>query len=378
MSHLAGHPPHDDADDGSAPGWRLGSLRGTPIYLGRSWPILAIFVLATWGPRYPELGAGSYLLALAYALMLLVSVLAHEAGHALTAQAFGHRVHAIVADLMGGHTTYQAEANTPARSALVALAGPFANLLLAVVAWWLMGVLDPGVLRLLVGSVFYANAFVAIFNLLPGLPLDGGFVLDALVWRITGNRTTGLRVAGWCGRVLAVASLAWFLVVPLLDGQDLDLVGVLWSALLGGFLWQGASSAIHAAGVRGLVDRVSLDALAHPAALLPADAPVSEAIAAFAQGAQAVALHDATGTPVAVVDPRTLPGVPPDRHAVTPLTAVAAIQPSGWVMEHRPGVGATEVLEQMARTGAAVVLLRGPGGRLALLDAHEIEQAATA
>ncbi|AKT52833.1 hypothetical protein ADJ73_12700 [Arsenicicoccus sp. oral taxon 190] len=363
------------------PGWRIGTLRGTPIYLGRSWPLLAVIILATFGPQVarvlPDLGAAAYLVAFVYVLLLLVSVLAHEAAHALTAQAFGHRVHRIVADLMGGHTTYQSETNTPARSALVAVSGPAANALLAGVAWLLLPGAYGDVPALLLGAFFYSNAFVAAFNLLPGLPLDGGFVLDALVWKLTGSRTTGLLVAGWCGRVLVVGVVAWFLLLPLLTGGSPDLVMVLWTALIGSFLWVGATSAIRSAQARRLVDRVHVAELLHPAVVLPAGATVADAAAAYGRdGAQVVAVADDRGVPVAVVDPRVVQQVPVHQQPQTPVSAVAAAQPDGWTMDLTPDAPVTTALERMAQLGSAVVLARTPDGRLGLLDAGEIEAAA--
>ncbi len=375
-------PAVADADVQTHPGWRIGSLRGTPIYLGRTWPILVLVILATFGPSLsrsrPDLGAGAYAVAFAYALLLLVSVLAHEAAHALTAQAFGHRVHRIVADLMGGHTSYQSDSNTPGRSAMVALAGPLANAALALVAWQLLAVTPAGVPRLLMGAMAYSNAFVAVFNLLPGLPLDGGFVLDALVWRITGRRTTGLLVAGWSGRVLAALVALWFIGRPLLSGRAPDFFSIAWGALIGSFLWAGAGGAIRSARARALLDQVRLGDLLHPTALVPAGSSVADAVRLYGvHGAQVVAVQDAQGVPTAVVDPRAVQSVPVDQQAVTPVLAVAHQQPAGWVIDLAPDVPVTDAVERMAQLEVGVILVRLPGGGHGLLDAGEVEDAAS-
>ena len=92
-------------------GLRLATIGGVPVYIGGSWPIIAVIIVVTFGPQIadgrPGLGAAAYLVALAYALLLLVSVLAHEAAHAVVATRSGYRVNRVVADLWGGHTAYE-------------------------------------------------------------------------------------------------------------------------------------------------------------------------------------------------------------------------------------------------------------------------------
>src|SRR5689334_13387379 len=123
----------------SAPyGWRLGAIGGIPVYLGRSWPIIAIIVVLTFGPAVPTPtgengGMFGYAVAVAYAVLLLISVLAHEGGHALVARRFGYRVDRVVADLWGGHTIYDSSTSRPGASALIAVCDPAANLSLRAV-----------------------------------------------------------------------------------------------------------------------------------------------------------------------------------------------------------------------------------------------------
>ena len=121
-------------------------------------------------------GVFGYAVAVAYAVLLLLSVLAHEAGHALVARRFGFRVDRVVADLWGGHTVYDSSTSRAGTSAVISVSGPLANLALAGIGYALMQALDPdGVVGLLLFAVTLTNAFVGVFNLLPGLPLDGGY-----------------------------------------------------------------------------------------------------------------------------------------------------------------------------------------------------------
>lgn len=365
------------------PGWRIATLRGVPVYLGRSWPLVAIVIIVIFAPQVasarPDLGAvAPYVVALAYALLLLVSVLAHEAAHALAALRFGHRVHRIVADLWGGHTIYQSDSNTPGRSALVAVAGPLANLALAVLGWVLMQPIPPGIPRLLVGALMYTNAFVALFNLLPGLPLDGGFIVDSLVWKLTGSRTKGLLVAGWCGRIVTILVLAWFILTPLLSGQSPSLFTILWIGLIGAFLWSGATQAIRTAKVRAVVDTVTVGQVARPLAVLPLGSTVDAVHQALAAGAHGVAVADEQGRPAALVDFSALNNVPPQAQATTPVTAVARAMPDGWVARFAPGEPVTEAMARMGSLDSPVMLVEDGAGGHRLLIAEDVEQALAA
>ena len=175
-----------------------------PVYLDRTWLLLAAFIAWTGWQAGRDLGTAT---ALAYALWLvvgmLVAVLGHEVAHALAARLLGFRVHRIVATLWGGHTAYDGTGTTPGRAALVAVSGPAANVALAAGGALAMTLL-PWPYSEFAWSFVILNGLLAAFNLLPGLPLDGGQLVESLVWSVSGRRDLGLVVAGWCGRALAV------------------------------------------------------------------------------------------------------------------------------------------------------------------------------
>ena len=186
-----------------------------------------------------------YVVALGFVVLLFASVLVHELAHGLMARARGQQPREFVLTLWGGHTAFGGATPTPASSALIAVVGPIANLLLA--AGFLavaQGVETNSLVGLLVWSGCLTNAFVGLFNLVPGLPLDGGFLLEAAVWAVTKNRHTGTVAAGWVGRVVAVGVFAWALVLPLVQGRQPEIYDVVWAALIGAFLWSGASAAV--------------------------------------------------------------------------------------------------------------------------------------
>jgi Zn-dependent protease len=334
-------------------GWRLGAVRGVPVYIGRSWPVIAIIVVITFAPSVSSStgqygGVFGYAVALAYAVLLLVSVLAHEAGHALVARRFGYHVDRVVADLWGGHTVYDSSSSRPGTSAAISVSGPIANLLLAAVGYAAQGLAPDGVVGLLLYAVTLTNAFVGVFNLLPGLPLDGGFLVHALVWKVTGDRNRALIVAGWLGRVVTVVVVLWIVGRPLLLGQPPSLFTIIWCALIGAFLWMGATNAIRAGQSRRVIERVSLARVLRPALVVGVGDSVGSMLAR-ADGAAFGGRDDGRPAPSGVVTPVVVVAgrsgevlgvadldaaraIDPTRQGQVPVEAVTGRQPDGWVV----------------------------------------------
>jgi Zn-dependent protease/CBS domain-containing protein len=256
-------------------GISLGRVLGVPVRLAPSWFVIAVVVVVLFAPsveRSTDLVApATWGVAALFALLLLGSVLLHEIAHAATARALGMPVTEIVANLWGGHTQFSDESPSPGATALVAVAGPLANAALTVAGWLALSLVDDGVLRLLLVALMLTNGLVAAFNMAPGLPLDGGRVLEATVWKVTGDRSNGTLTAGWCGRVVAVLLLVWMVGRPLLRGEQPELTNLVWSVMIAALLWQGATSAIGVARLRRSASAVRLADLVQPALALPAD-----------------------------------------------------------------------------------------------------------
>lgn len=354
-----------------APGLRLVTIGGVPVYIGKSWPVIALVIVATFGPNLadsrPDLGLGAYAVALVFAVLLLISVLAHEAAHAVVATRSGYRVHRVVADLWGGHTAYEASAARPGASALVAVAGPAANALLALVGRQVLPVVPfDGIGYTLLDVFVYANAFVAAFNLLPGLPLDGGFLVESLVWRITGSRESGLIAAGWCGRVVTVLVVLWFMGRPLLDGQRPDLFSLVWVLFIGSFLWVGATNAIRTGRGSRLLGAIRIDSVWRRAASLPARASAAQASAlrASGPGGTLVVIEDDSRTAIGLLDDEALRAIPEQSLGGVSVTAVMRRQPDGWVVDATPDQSVASVVMAMQQLGIGAAGVRGPDGRI--------------
>lgn len=309
-------------------GWQIGRLLGVPVVLARSWFVIAAVTTFLFAPPVrqvaPELGAGTYVVAFGFAVLLFASVLVHELAHAVTARATGLPASKIVLNLWGGHTQFESEATSPGRSALVAIVGPISNLLLAVPAYLVLALIEPGsLMRLVVLAFAVTNGFVALFNAVPGLPLDGGRVLESIVWRVSGDRHLGTIVAGWGGRIVAVLLALWA-VSPLLRGDSPDIVRVVWAALIGGLLWNGATQAISTARVRRRAPAAVAATLAVRAVGVPATASLAQALdAARRVGAERIVLLDTGGSPFALVEPTAVEQVPVERAEHVGVASVA-------------------------------------------------------
>ncbi len=360
----------NDARAGRPAGWVLGRVAGVPVVVARSWVLAAVvltFVFAPSVSRWTGPGATSYVVALVFVVLLFASVLVHELAHGLVGQARGQRPHEYVLTLWGGHTTFDGAASTPATNALVAVVGPVANILLAGGFMLLGDHVAPGgsLLQTVAWAAAAANAFVGLFNLVPGLPLDGGRILEAAVWAATKDRHRGTVVAGWTGRVVAVGVVLVVLVRPWLAGSAPDMVTVVWAAVIGAFLWSGASAAVRGGRTGRAVDALSVTAVGRPAVVVGAQASLAQAqaAAAAAQASDVVVLAP-DGRPAAYVDTEAAARVPAELAGTTNVVAVSVPLPVGTVVDGTlTGDALLRALSGATRHGPVVA---------ALVDGHVV------
>lgn len=363
-------------------GFVVGRVAGAPVIVTPSWFLAAVALTFLFLPsvqaRAPHLGAGAYLVAFVFVLLLFASVFLHEVAHALVARARGQKVTELAVTLWGGHTAYTGGLRGPLDGILVAVVGPLTNLVLAAGFWFAFQaspVLNVATYLLWAGAL--SNAFVGFFNLLPGLPLDGGQILESLVWAVTGRRTTGTVAAGWVGRVVAVGVLVWALVLPIVQGGGLDIMTVVWSALIGAFLWAGAGAAITNGRRREAVEGLSAGVLAVPVLVLPLGSTVADAFSAraAADGPRRVVVVGHGEVPLAVVDDDAAAAVPEASRAVTQVDAVAVPFVRG--SEVATGLAGTDLLDHLAgRSGGARLVPVVDGGRVTgVLDLADVARA---
>ncbi|SCL35994.1 Zn-dependent protease (includes SpoIVFB) [Micromonospora nigra] len=265
-----------------------------------------------------------YLIGAGFVVSLLGSVLAHELGHALTARRFGIGVRGITLELLGGYTEMDRDAPSPRVDLLVSLAGPAVSAVLGAAAVAAtLALPDRTVANQLAFQLAVSNVVVAVFNLLPGLPLDGGRALRAAVWALRGDRHTGTEVAGWVGRAVAVGTA---LTVAVLAATGvLALFALPLMALVAVTLWRGAGQSIRYARISRRLPLVDLARLARPALPVPTGTPLAEAQrrAAAAGPHVAVLVTDTAGRPLALVEPAAAAAVPAGRGPWLAVDAVA-------------------------------------------------------
>lgn len=307
---------------------RLGTIAGAPVRLSWSWLLIAAVITLAFGPQIqralPSLGGGAYAVALGYAVLLALSVLVHEAAHALTGRAFGQRTEEIALTLWGGHTQFRSPSARPLDTVLTAMAGPTANLVLAGLAHLAArAVPGPSVPALLLEVTVWANLLLAAFNALPGTPLDGGRMVESAVWAATGSRARGVEAAGWAGRVVAVGVLAAVLGPPILAGRAPDLFVVVLAAWVALTLWRGADDAVRHGRWSRRLETLRLEQVETPAVALPEHLGVAEALAQADDGRRAVVAVDGAGRPRGVLDLTAAAALTPARRTTTALAAVA-------------------------------------------------------
>ncbi|MEM1309546.1 MAG: site-2 protease family protein [Cyanobacteria bacterium P01_H01_bin.153] len=235
---------------------RVGNLFGIPFYVNVSW--FLVLGLVTWSygsgltEAFPSLpGSIPWLLGLFAALLLFSSVLAHELGHSFAALQQGISVNSITLFLFGGLAALEKESDTPGGAFKVAIAGPVVSLILFAVLSTVGQVLAlNGPLGAIVSLLAYINLALGVFNLLPGLPLDGGNVLKSIVWRITGNPYKGVVFASRSGQVLGWLAIA----IGAAAIAGISPIGNVWTLLIGWFLLSNANRSAQSASVQQRLD----------------------------------------------------------------------------------------------------------------------------
>ncbi len=316
-----------------------------------------------------------YLVAAAFVILLYASVLVHELSHCVVARAFRLPVRRILLYPLGGYSEIEQEPPTPGQEFLVSAAGPAISLALAAAGYGILTFIPGGLARDIVGQLVLANVLVGIFNLLPGLPLDGGRILRAGLWRVTRRPGTATIWAAWSGRVLAVG----LVLVPLaFFDRNFSLLNStygLWLLVIAAFMWVSAGQAIRAAKVRERLPGLQARRLARKAIPIPASLPLSEAIRrADAAQARALVIVDHESTPVAIVNETAVMATPEQRRPwIEAGTLARGIDPGLVLPADLAGMA---LLDAVRKTPASEYLLIEPSGQVfGVLAASDLDQA---
>ncbi len=346
--------------------FRVATIAGIPVNVDSSWiwiAVLAVYTLYGWfdGTGLGTQGALAY--AVLGAALFFFSVFLHELAHAVTARISGIAVEGITLVFFGGFTAARSEQKGAGPSFAISALGPVTSLVIGAALWVAASIVDPNTaggpgptepIAAIMLVVARINVALAIFNVLPGLPLDGGRMLQAAVWGITRDRDKGTRVASYGGMAVGVALFGLAILRVTRD----DLFGAVWLGLIGSFIFQGARAAQQRIVLdRRLVDATVADAMDPPPTAVPADLTLSAALDRFLRGREDEAVpvvHDgvvigmvsfASARELGSRDP-----LRPVREATIPLDQVVTAAPD----EPLDGV-----LERLGTQRAAIVVDHG-------------------
>jgi Zn-dependent protease len=255
---------------------------GIPVRFDYRWFI--VFLLSVWliaanlarGGMWvsqvqlmPVSTTASWILGVVTTLGLFLSVLGHELSHALMGRAEGIEIEEIVLHPFGGLARLRNEPDSPRAEFRIAIAGPAASFVFAAISFLLMLAAMMTNYPVIGGIMFLlgaGNLLLAIFNLFPGYPLDGGRVLRAILWRRTGDIKEATRLAGMCGMLIAAILIIFGVYMAVAPTFRAYFMGF-WSVLVGVFLFDAAYSVVKQ--VRGRLRNIVSEAMTAPFAIEP-------------------------------------------------------------------------------------------------------------
>lgn len=355
--------------------FRIGSVRGITIKIDPSWFLIALLAgFIFWGQfttRYEHETATAVALAAVAAVLFFSSVLAHELGHALEAQHRGVHVAGITLFLFGGVTETRFDVERPFDEFALTAVGPYISFVLAaafgLVATW-AGVAGYALVADVTGVIAWINLLLAVFNLLPGAPLDGGRIVRAIAWKITGDRPKAIRIASRSGQVIGGLVIALGLSQAFLAGQ---LIAGLFNAFIGWFLFQAAGSEIRQSETREALQGRDLGSIVGPTPrAIEADEPLTEVAERMARSGADVHPVERRGEIIGVVHVRDVAEVERSRRRQVRLGEVATRMDA--VKKLQIDTPLPDALEQVQREQVIAVL---EGNELAgLLTSGDLER----
>jgi Zn-dependent protease len=333
----------------------LGKILGIPIGINYTWFIVFALVtlsLATgyFPSRYDGWSLPGYLgVGLLTSILFFVSVLLHELAHSFVALAWGIPVRGISLFIFGGVANIGREPDRPLAEFVIAIVGPAASLLLALVfglvglgGQWL-GIMPLAALGLYLANI---NLSLALFNMIPGFPLDGGRVFRSVVWALTGDMNRATRWAATAGRVIAVAMIIGGGIMFLRGNVSSGI----WLAFIGWFLDSAASQSAQQAGIREALEGYTAGDLTSACQSIDSNMPLDWVVRDYVlpHGQNCFIVNDGYQTQ-GVATLEQIRRVPRQRWGWTPVRQI--MTPLGNLKPVRAGEAAYSVLERMVSEG---------------------------
>ncbi len=358
--------------------FRLGSVFGFEIRIDFSWFIIFFlimwtFTVAVFPANFPGLSRGAYLgMGVVGALLFFSSLLAHELSHSLVARRKGIPVEGITLFIFGGMARTRMEAEQPGDEFYIAVVGPVSSILIGLLfglIWWLGTRL--GWSTAITGVALYLgflNIALAVFNLLPGFPLDGGRLFRSLVWKITGDVTRATRVASTGGKWLGYALVALG-VLQVFGGA---LVGGLWMVFIGWFLRNAAIVSYEQHLVRLALEGVpAWQIMSRDPETVQPDLTLQALVDDYFLRRRYQAFPVSTdGTPLGIITMHQVKDVP--REEWPQRTVAETMTPADETVTVRPEESMVRVLERMEQSGTRRVLVTRNGQLVGIITAADI------
>jgi len=263
-----------------SPGLRIGRILGIPIYVHPSWMIIFVLITMSLAMQFTQehpqwTSAQHWSVGVATSLLFFASVLFHELSHSVVARFYKIRVISITLFVFGGVARLGREPSKPIQEFNIAIAGPIASLVLAL-GFYSLTLFFPyaqmvGALAVWLGQT---NAALALFNLLPGFPLDGGRVFRAIVWGVTKDFARATKIAGTSGKVVAYGMIVFGAWLGMTKGQW---TSGLWLAFIGWFLLNAAQESVAQVAIRETLSGLhAADVMSHEIPTVPRNMSLEE------------------------------------------------------------------------------------------------------
>ncbi len=323
----------------------LGRIFG--IHVGFNWSLLVVAALIAWSLAtgilpsavHGETSSAYWTAGVVSAFVFLASLLAHELAHSVVAVRRGVKVEGITLWLFGGVSRFSSETNSPGSQALITFVGPLTSLVLGVVFYLVAvaigGGAHPSLVAVTLSWLGYINISLGLFNLVPAFPLDGGRLLQSLIWLRTGDRLRATRIAARIGMLFAYLLIAYGLATFVFAGS---LIGGVWSVFLGWFLLSAARSEEVGGLIRQALAGITVAQVMTPNPVqAPDDISVEDALHGYVLASRhsTFPTHDAAGRLSGLLTLTALKNVAPGARPTTlinqiicPLDKVSTVGPA--------------------------------------------------
>jgi len=330
----------------------LGRIAG--IHVGFNWSLLVIAALIAWSlatsflpAASPNQTSGAYWTAgIVSAFVYLAALLAHELAHSIVAMRRGVRVEGITLWLFGGVSRFSSESSSPGAQAWITFVGPLTSLVLGAVFFLasvaIGGGAHPSLLAATLAWLGYINFLLGVFNLLPAFPLDGGRILQSLIWLRTKDRLRATSIAARIGRAFAFLFIAYGLITFFVAGSP---IGGIWTIFLGWFLLSAARAEEAGGMIRQALSGIRVAEVMTPNPVeAPDDVTVEDALHGYilASRHSTFPTHDAGGRLSGLLTLAALKNVAPNARPTTLIRDI--ICPLDRVSTARPADPATNLL----------------------------------